>query len=299
MGSEHDKFYETSFALLKDQATKGQYKWDLITNNTNKKDDESLSQKRRRVDARYWFSRHIVHLYLRNQQSAPKNGKVNPKVLKDLHTNLRRRICQGRANTVSQSKRGHGGCANKHVVVKTQIKLRSTLVESQIPGCLIGFLRDVPTEEEDRRKFESDHGLQTSMWGPIFWECIHFVAVACDARELNLDLGLKWILAVRYLLPCGPCRKQADGNYRAAVRELDRSGITNDNLSLSVAIQRLLAQGVSLFDFTFSLHNEVNKMLLKKILPQSMKKKRQRQIQKRCFTSKFLCVDCHSQSIPK
>ena len=57
--------------------------------------------------------------------------------------------------------------------------------------------------------FDTTDGLKTEKWGPVFWETLHLISLnyPLDPSEKEKKMFLSLIKSLKYILPCGICRK--------------------------------------------------------------------------------------------
>ena len=116
--------------------------------------------------------------------------------------------------------------------------------------------------EED---FMSSNGMQTAIWGPVFWMALHLTSfnypglrdtasirneeernVALEKNSRVRDEYRTWLLSIGKILPCKYCRDNFDAN-------MERAGYD----------ERVFDTRQSFSRFVYRLHNEVNRMLNK------------------------------------
>ena len=103
-----------------------------------------------------------------------------------------------------------------------------------------------------REDFMSGDGMQTAIWGPVFWTSIHLVSFNYPVGPNDESVRTQykeWLLATGKVLPCRYCRENFNKNLEAALR-----GRTLDDVLLSRD---------SFSRFCYDLHEEVNRMLNK------------------------------------
>ena len=108
--------------------------------------------------------------------------------------------------------------------------------------------QDVFTKED----FQSGDGMQTAIFGPVFWTAIHLVSFnyPVNPTEEQKRQYKEWLLATGNILPCRYCRENFQKNIDAALdgKTLDSMFTSRDSFSR----------------FCHKLHEQVNKMLNKK-----------------------------------
>jgi hypothetical protein len=104
--------------------------------------------------------------------------------------------------------------------------------------------KEIVYSDED---YNSNDGMQTAIFGPVFWSSIHMVSFnypVCPTQQQKQDYK-HWIEATGKVLPCLYCRQNFDKNILAASHGDDYD--SRDKFSR----------------FCYRLHCEVNKMLKK------------------------------------
>jgi len=100
---------------------------------------------------------------------------------------------------------------------KTEAKKKSEETKALSGGAtFIGG--GLPEHIANRVDYDSDMGMQSSVWGPAFWFCLHIVSFNYPVRPTRRDKQryCAWILALGDVLPCKPCRDAYHGNLRLA-----------------------------------------------------------------------------------
>ena len=67
--------------------------------------------------------------------------------------------------------------------------------------------------EED---FNSNNGFLTAIWGPPLWHFLHIISFnyPINPTEENKKQYLKFMLDLKYILPCKKCRENLKKNYK-------------------------------------------------------------------------------------
>lgn len=103
--------------------------------------------------------------------------------------------------------------------------------------------------------YKSGDGMQTAIFGPIFWTAIHLVSFnfPVDPTPEQRARYKAWLLATGNVLPCRHCRENFTENIRSALkgRALDDVFESRDSFSR----------------FCYELHEKVNEMLNKSANP--------------------------------
>ena len=100
-------------------------------------------------------------------------------------------------------------------------------------------------EKED---YDSNDGMQTAIFGPLFWSAIHMVSFnypvnpTCEQKEAYRN----WLISTGKVLPCRYCRDNFITNY-------ENASCGGDDYASRDSFSR----------FCFRLHQEVNRMLKK------------------------------------
>lgn len=135
-----------------------------------------------------------------------------------------------------------------------------------------------PFENKDKLRFDateylSNDGMQTAIFGPIFWTAIHIVSFNYPVKPTTKDARRyeRWMRSIGDVLPCKYCRDNFSENYRDAKNGED---VYRDRESFS--------------RFCHRLHSRVNSMLKKKGDEPSYEELRDvyEGFRSRCLTSK-------------
>ena len=97
--------------------------------------------------------------------------------------------------------------------------------------------------------FNSNDGMLTTVWGPSLWHTLHTISFNYPKRPTSSEKKnyKKFIMDLKYVLPCGKCRKNLPKNLKSV--PLNSKALKNrENFSR----------------WMFRLHEQVNKMLNKK-----------------------------------
>tara|TARA_B110000008_G_C16950074_1_gene556023 strand:- start:850 stop:1488 length:639 start_codon:yes stop_codon:yes gene_type:complete len=102
---------------------------------------------------------------------------------------------------------------------------------------------------QDLERFKSKDGIQSAIFGPIFWMAIHTTSFNYPNNPTLEDkMNYKnWIQSIGKVLPCKYCRQNFDTNMKEA-------GFNESCLNSRDSFSK----------FCYTLHDEVNKMLHKK-----------------------------------
>lgn len=95
--------------------------------------------------------------------------------------------------------------------------------------------------------YQSGDGIQTAIFGPVFWAAIHMVSFNYPVHptpEQKMQYE-NWLRATGQVLPCRYCRENIEKNLEAA-------GINSTDV---------FASRDTFSRFCYNLHNEVNRML--------------------------------------
>lgn len=93
--------------------------------------------------------------------------------------------------------------------------------------------------------YNSGDGMQTAIFGPVFWTAIHLVSFnypVAPSEQQRIDYEA-WLRATGRVLPCKHCRDNFEKNFEAAW--------TDDAMTNRDTFSR----------FCYRLHDEVNRML--------------------------------------
>lgn len=106
-----------------------------------------------------------------------------------------------------------------------------------------------PERTYTRKHYESNDGMLTAVWGPSMWHYLHTMSFnypvnpSCDDKRNYRD----FVLGLRYVLPCGKCRKNLVKNFkRLPLQWKDMESRASFSL------------------YIYRLHEIINKMLKKK-----------------------------------
>lgn len=97
--------------------------------------------------------------------------------------------------------------------------------------------------------YESNDGMLTTVWGPGMWHALHTISFNYPVNPTKDDKHnyMKFILNLKYVLPCGKCRK----NFRKNLKHLP--------LTISQMQSR-----ETFSTYMYNLHELINTMLGKK-----------------------------------
>jgi hypothetical protein len=101
-----------------------------------------------------------------------------------------------------------------------------------------------------KKDYESNNGMQTSVWGPALWHVFHTVSFNYPVKPTPVDKKnyTNWLTSFQYTLPCVYCRNNLKNNLKKS------------NFSSKVMKNR-----DTFSRFIYKLHNCINTMLKKKI----------------------------------
>ena len=97
--------------------------------------------------------------------------------------------------------------------------------------------------------YNSNDGMLTSVWGPIFWFFLHTMSFNYPVNPTleNKKEYMNFILSLQHILPCKYCRDNLNANFK-------KLPITMDRMKNRETFSR----------YVYELHEVVNKMLKKK-----------------------------------
>ena len=97
--------------------------------------------------------------------------------------------------------------------------------------------------------YNSNDGMLTTVWGPSMWHCLHTISFnyPVEPTDENKKHYMDFVLSLRFVLPCGKCRKNLAKN-------LKKLPITMDAMKSRDTFSK----------YIYELHEVVNKMLKKK-----------------------------------
>ncbi len=107
--------------------------------------------------------------------------------------------------------------------------------------------------------------LQTNVWGPAQWFVLHLVALTLpeNANQKTRITFARRFLSVFETLPCSVCRKNITENlHRLGVGTASKLPTAKE-----LASTPYFESEDTLFYFTFKLHNEINRILHKPVVP--------------------------------
>lgn len=105
------------------------------------------------------------------------------------------------------------------------------------------------TKVYTKKHYDSNDGMLTSVWGPSTWHLLHTMSFnypvnpTCDDKRHYRD----FILSLRYVLPCGKCRKNLCKNFKKAP-----------------LLWKHMESRATFSKYVYKLHEVVNDMLNKK-----------------------------------
>jgi hypothetical protein len=97
-----------------------------------------------------------------------------------------------------------------------------------------------------KKKYSSDNGFMTSIWGPMLWSLLHIISMNYPVKPSEEEKihYYDFVLSLQHVLPCGACRVNM-------IKNLD---------ALKFNMKHM--QNRSTFSkFIFTFHQEVNRML--------------------------------------
>jgi hypothetical protein len=119
--------------------------------------------------------------------------------------------------------------------------------------------------------YNSNDGMLTAVWGPSMWHYLHTMSFnypvkpTCKERQRYYD----FVMSLRYVLPCGKCRKNLFKNFRKLPLKMKHME-SRDTFSR----------------YIYDLHELINKMLNKKSgLTYEMVRERYEHFRSRCAKS--------------
>jgi len=119
--------------------------------------------------------------------------------------------------------------------------------------------------------YNSNDGMLTTVWGPSMWHYLHTMSFnypvkpSCKDRQHYYD----FVMSLRYVLPCGKCRKNLFKNFRKLPLKMKHME-SRDTFSR----------------YIYDLHELINKMLNKKSgLTYEMVRERYEHFRSRCVKS--------------
>ena len=109
----------------------------------------------------------------------------------------------------------------------------------------VAQLKNVYTENE----YNSNDGMLTSVWGPGMWHYLHTMSFNYPVKPTKKDKEhySKFMLQLKYVLPCGKCRKNLKNNYK----------------KLPLSMKHMKNRDM-FSKYVFDLHELINDMLGKK-----------------------------------
>lgn len=120
-----------------------------------------------------------------------------------------------------------------------------------------------PVKIFNQKELDSLDGMQTWIWGPIFWITLHIVSFSVGKRgDVNGDYT-EWLLSMGKVLPCKSCRDNFEENLLTTCQKLKICGKHDEYVNVE-EVHQFTSESQENFAFLcFSLHNTVNKMLSK------------------------------------
>lgn len=101
----------------------------------------------------------------------------------------------------------------------------------------------------NKNDYNSDNGMLTSIWGPSLWHSLHAISFnyPLNPTKLQKRKHKEFITNLKYVLPCGHCRKNLEQNLKCLP-------ITNTHLKDRESFSK----------YVYNLHEHINNMLGKK-----------------------------------
>lgn len=98
------------------------------------------------------------------------------------------------------------------------------------------------------KEYDSNNGFLTTVWGPCIWTFLHTVSFNYPVNPTQKEKKeyLDFILNLRYILPCGKCRKNLSNNFKKLPLKMK-------DMESRETFSR----------YIFNLHELINKMLNK------------------------------------
>jgi hypothetical protein len=123
-----------------------------------------------------------------------------------------------------------------------------------------------------KKDYESNDGMLTKVWGPSLWHCLHTISFNYPVKPTNNQKKeyMNFILNLKYVLPCGKCRKNL-------VKNFEKLPLTNDDMKSRETFSK----------YIYNLHEIINKMLNKKSnLTYNQVRERYEHFRARCIKTK-------------
>ena len=101
----------------------------------------------------------------------------------------------------------------------------------------------------NKNDYNSDNGMLTSVWGPSLWHSLHAISFnyPLNPTKLQKRKHKEFITNLKYVLPCGHCRKNLEQNLKCLpIKDKD------------------LKDRESFSKYVYNLHEHINNMLGKK-----------------------------------
>jgi hypothetical protein len=100
-----------------------------------------------------------------------------------------------------------------------------------------------------KEDYNSDNGLQVSVWGPCIWTFLHTISFNYKLNPTQEDKKnyRDFILSLQHILPCGKCRENLKRNFK-------KLPLKDEHLENRETFSR----------YIYTLHETVNTMLKKK-----------------------------------
>jgi hypothetical protein len=123
-----------------------------------------------------------------------------------------------------------------------------------------------------KKDYESNDGMLTKIWGPSMWHCLHTISFNYPVKPSKKEMikYMEFILNLKYVLPCGKCRKNLEKNFSILPLKMED-----------------MASREKFSKYIYNLHEVVNKMLNKKSnLTYNEVRERYEHFRARCIKSK-------------
>ena len=100
-----------------------------------------------------------------------------------------------------------------------------------------------------KKDFDSNDGMLTTVWGPTLWHTLHTISFNYPVKPTHItkDKYRQFVLALKYVLPCGKCRKNLKHNFKQLPLKMSHMK-SRDSFS----------------KYVYDLHELINRMLNKK-----------------------------------
>ena len=149
----------------------------------------------------------------------------------------------------------------KNKTRKNKMSLRKNTPDLYLP------IKSVYTEND----YQSNDGMLTSVWGPSMWHYLHTMSFNYPVKPTcaDKDRYRSFILSLKYVLPCGKCRKNLCKNFQKLPLKLSH-----------------MKSRATFSKYIYDLHEVINDMLGKKShLTYEKVKERYEHFRSRCTKS--------------